>query len=190
MQTKVCSKCGAIKALDAFHKRADSKDGRRGTCKECDHPRLYAASKKYAGLHPAKKSESFKAWYARNAEQQRERNKTYYLENFDALRERRLARYWADPEKYRAKSIESAKNHRERVNERRRKWIKTRPDVRAKADAAGLRSSKKARDALADSYVKQVLAVNGLPRDQIPRSLIEAKRVQLQIKRLLREKTK
>lgn len=189
---KRCSKCGASKAIDAFQKRRESKDGRRGVCKMCDHSRMYAAGKKYAASHPERKSEAFKAWRARNAEQQRERVKAYSLKNSEALREKRKARYWADPEKYRAKSIESARNNRERVNEWRRKWIKTRPDVRARSDAASRLATQRGIDTLSDAYVKAVLVGStvGLTRKAIPQSLIEAKRVQLQIKRLIKEKTK
>lgn len=32
---KTCSRCGQAKPLDSFHKDKSSRDGRRGTCKEC-----------------------------------------------------------------------------------------------------------------------------------------------------------
>lgn len=35
MTEKECKKCGEVKILSNFHKRKQSKDGRRGVCKEC-----------------------------------------------------------------------------------------------------------------------------------------------------------
>lgn len=36
---KQCTKCGAIKPLTDFHKRPETKDGRRTDCKECSSKR-------------------------------------------------------------------------------------------------------------------------------------------------------
>lgn len=38
-QMKQCTKCGAIKPLTDFHKRPETKDGRRTDCKECSSKR-------------------------------------------------------------------------------------------------------------------------------------------------------
>lgn len=35
MATKACSKCGAVKDLQAFHRSPSSKDGRMSRCKVC-----------------------------------------------------------------------------------------------------------------------------------------------------------
>lgn len=46
--TKPCTKCGEVKALEEFNRRADSKDGHRSTCKSCEsaHNReKYAANR-------------------------------------------------------------------------------------------------------------------------------------------------
>lgn len=34
---KQCRNCKAIKSLQQFHKQDGGKDGRRPTCKDCDH---------------------------------------------------------------------------------------------------------------------------------------------------------
>jgi len=44
---KICSKCGETKSLFAFHKRPESKDGRRKDCKLCN---AMAKAKRWAEL--------------------------------------------------------------------------------------------------------------------------------------------
>lgn len=189
---KRCSKCGVTKAIDSFHKRPGAKDGRRSECKQCQRPRMIEAGRRYAALNPEKRAASWARWYARNKEQVSMRYAVYARENADLLREKRLARYRSDPKKYRLKSLEWAKQNRPKINERMREWIKTRPDVRERRDAASRLATKRGIDTLSDAYVKAVLVGGtvGLSRKVVPRSLIEAKRVQLQIKRLIKEKTK
>jgi hypothetical protein len=34
-KTKICSRCGKRKALDAFYKQAGGAEGRRSRCKDC-----------------------------------------------------------------------------------------------------------------------------------------------------------
>ncbi len=187
--TKVCSKCGEEKPLELFYKRVDSKDGKRGACKECDKPRLQSASKKYREKYPERHAAKFKSWAERNKQYNKERWKKYAEENAEKLKEKRQKDYWDDPEKYRQRSNKWGKQNREKINSYARIWIKTRPDIRQKANEASRRATAKAIDNLTDTYVKAVIvAGTTIPRGAIPISMIEAKRIQLQIKRFLKER--
>lgn len=159
MDMKTCSKCGESKAFSCFELRVDSPDGRRGVCKSCMRPQRLASSRRYAVLNPDRKKKSFREWYARNADAQRERSRKYYAENSDSLRQKQTDRYWRNPEKYRRLSQESS-----------------------------LAAKKSARRELRDTYLRQVLSQGtAMKFSDVPDSLIEAKRVHLQIKRLLKE---
>jgi hypothetical protein len=188
-QTKKCSKCGEVKGLVEFHKRAEAKDGRRGVCKACDHSRLLAASRKYAENNKEKKAASFKAWYWRNRDAQIARVKAYADENAAELKQKRLATYQAEPEKFRKRASEYAKANRKKVNARHQKYVASRPELRAKQDAASMKACRKGCDNLSDSYVKSVFVAMGIAkcRNEVPPELIALKREQLAIKRMARE---
>lgn len=188
-QTKKCSKCGEVKALEEFHKRTEAMDGRRGVCKVCDHQRLLEGSRKYAASHQEERRASFKAWYWRNREAQLERTKRYAEQNADAMKAKRIAEYAASPELYRARSSVWAKANREKKNAYERDYVTRSPKVRAERDAAAMRAYHKGREGLSDSYVKQTLVAMGLAstRADVPPELIALKREQLAIKRMARE---
>jgi 5-methylcytosine-specific restriction endonuclease McrA len=61
-QTKNCTKCKEIKALDQFRKKASSKDGLRYWCKPCDN----AASKRRYLADPEKAVANAKRWSLAN----------------------------------------------------------------------------------------------------------------------------
>lgn len=187
--TKKCSKCGEAKGLDAFHKRNDAKDGRRGVCKTCDYARLLAGSRKYAEEHSSRKRESFKAWYWRNRESQLALVDKYQSENAEMLQEKRLAAYHDDPETFRKRSSDWAKANRESKNAYEREYVKRVRAVRKARDAASARATHKGIAELSDSYVKATFVAAGIAtnRADVPLELIALKREQLVIKRLARE---
>ena len=188
METKVCSKCGESKAFSCFGLRVDSPDGRRGVCKSCRQPQLLASSRRYAALNPDRKKKSFREWYARNADAQRDRNRKYAAENSDSLRQKRIDRYWRNPEKYRRLSLESAANNRPAVNARMRDWYARNPSAVERKNRASTVAGKSARRELRDTYLRKILSQGtAMTFSDVPDSLIEAKRVHLQIKRLLKE---
>lgn len=158
MQTKVCSKCGHEKPLDAYPFDKRNRDGRWGSCKGC------AAA-------------ALKAWKSTNAERVKEQAKE------------RAARYRAEkPDLVRARQQRWRDTHPERARDVSRDWW------RRNRDSANDRSKeayRKRAEALTNSYVKHVLLANHWIKNvDVPHSLIEAKRVQLQIKRLIKEKMK
>jgi 5-methylcytosine-specific restriction endonuclease McrA len=82
--TKKCSKCGIEKDISSFEKRKDSKDGLRGSCKECKKKQPYYLSqkrkdglKKYAQTHKAERNEALKIWREKNREALREYHRIY-----------------------------------------------------------------------------------------------------------------
>jgi len=64
MQTKKCSKCGEVKALDEFHKNADGGHGRTSRCKVCRN----AEKRRWKKATSEKVKASSAAWRAANRE--------------------------------------------------------------------------------------------------------------------------
>lgn len=114
---KTCSTCGEEKPLDAFARRRDSTDGRRGQCQDCRkgtgseyQAAYYRANKDRVQArhreHYAANRDRVKGQYAeyreRTREQRRQRNREYYSENREEIAERRAERYWVNwPWEYR-----------------------------------------------------------------------------------------
>lgn len=160
---KRCSKCGEEKALPHFPRHRGRRDGLDSRCKEC----ALIASMEYRRANLEKVREKDRARvHAIPIESRREKHRDWRERNRDYVREysRVSARkaYARNPAKFRA----AAKNYR----------------------ASNLESCLEANRAytknLSDGYVASALR---LPVSQVPGPLIEAKRVQLQIHRLLKE---
>lgn len=95
--TKPCTKCGQVKPLESFAKRAAKKDGHRSQCRACD-----AADR------------------AANVEQERERGTRWRAENRERQRATERRRYWVDPDRVRARKRDWQRANAEQVNARRR----------------------------------------------------------------------
>lgn len=76
--TKRCGRCGETKPKSEFHKNAGRLDGLQTYCKDCHSAYRVGKDRKYKA-----------AYYARNADRERERARE---------------KYWRNPETYRAKS--------------------------------------------------------------------------------------
>lgn len=101
-ETKVCTKCGEEKLLDAFGKRNDTKDGRRSQCRMCRN------EVNNAWQRTDKSRETSRSWAKANRDKVREYEKRYWENNPEKLKEKRSrnskvwrARY---PEKAREKT--------------------------------------------------------------------------------------
>lgn len=175
MQKKVCSKCGQMRFIDQFDRRKQgANDGRTSRCKECRK----AEVARWRAENPEKALESRAATYYRHHQKNLDRarrnydkdaNREWKQANRDRINEQARLRYQEDPERFRRYAREDFERNRERR----------------------LRKQKDSRDLLSDHYVRRLLAPDSLDaRRMILQSLIEAKRVQLQIKRLIKEKTK
>lgn len=91
---KTCSKCEIEKPLDRFTKRASSKDGLRGVCKEC-------------------KKLTFKKWVESNPNYRVERDKKYRENNKEKLRLRQAEFRKNNPESRRKSNQKWDKNNPE-----------------------------------------------------------------------------
>lgn len=133
--TKKCSKCGEIKAVELFYKRAASNDGLMPICKYCSNFK----SKRFKANNKDKVSAYNKKWAMNNP-----------------------------------RSLES-----------RNGWRKIYPE---KATEMNIAASKKARDAITDAYLcTMITSKSKLKSCDIPKDLIELKRVQILITRELRK---
>ena len=180
-ETKKCTKCGEVKALDEFALRDALRGVRRGVCKDC----------KRAG---------HKAWRDGN----REHVRSYGKETM-----RRL--YANNPEKFRAKSNEFYRNNKDVCQLRQRNWRtknhshvlryakmyrianpdsvkKCREQWKAKNRDKIVAYKAATRDALKDSYVKRVLFNNeSYACVDIPAEIVQEKRDQLIVSRIARQ---
>ncbi len=180
MQTKVCSKCGEEKALGGFYADKSGRLGRSARCCECTKAQVNAYRKS-------------------NAETIKERKRQEYLKNPAPYRERSKARYWANPGQARDYSKSWRKENPEKARVLSKRNKKTQAGIEREAryrekhlDRIRSLNAERVRqgaEALSDQYVTGVIcARTPLRHSDIPLSLVEAKRVQLQIKRLLKER--
>lgn len=78
MESKNCNKCGESKPLiDGFYADKGCKDGKRGTCKECDK----AASRAWSRANPEKKKELHVKWLMSHPEANRDRAIKWYRDH-------------------------------------------------------------------------------------------------------------
>lgn len=102
----------------------------------------------------------------------------------DCYNERRRARYQADPSAILSTNKKWSQANREKLNAYHRRW-------RGMLDVNRRTARRRAEiNGLADSYIKQLLAGNGLSHADIPQPLVEAQRELLKIKRYIREHSK
>jgi hypothetical protein len=109
--TKTCSKCGETKDINAFGKRADTKDGYKTICKDCCNINQRKWSK-------TEKAQTYKKmWKQANPEKVKTYSKNYWSRN---------------PEKLQVKRARSDKAWRarypEKANSKARSWRAANPD--------------------------------------------------------------
>lgn len=161
--TKKCSKCGEVKALNLFPKNKGRKDGLDARCKQCncDAANAYRAANlelvrekdriRIASTAPEKKRQKWNKWANANRD---------HVRAYARVEARKL--YHDDPEKFRARAREYHAANRDMY--------------------AGL--YKRARQELRDSYVATTLRMKTA---DVPPELLALKREQLAIKRMARE---
>lgn len=163
---KRCTKCGELKPITAFHKRAEAIDGRQYRCKSCK-----AAWSRTNNARPEIVARNRTRYYASNeSPQEIGRRHDYYLRTKEDALAKGAARYKANPKKARARAA-----------------------ARYAADPASAKAESKQRSArnvaeLRPTYIKSRFYIrNGLAPSAVPRPLLEAKREQLLLFRLLQE---
>jgi hypothetical protein len=182
-ETKTCSKCGEVKPVDAFSIR-------NCVCKSCksDNSKAYyhanrekclAEQKAYKEQNRAKYLARSKSCYERNREKCLASQRAWKKANPEKILQSNRAWRKANPEKARACSKAWRDENPEKVRARQQAWRDENPEkVRA--------SSKDRNKKLTYGYVKNLITV-GTPIKEVPQSLIDLKRVQVQITRKLKE---
>ena len=143
--------------------------------------KLLAIAKEWQKQNP----DYYKEWLQKNKEHVKEVRKVHRQKNREKINAQALAQqkksFLADPEKVRAaRKLSKAKQK-----------AKDPQKYNAMCNRANKKMYRKMSDELRDSYVKLILSKGGvvgrIPADCIPQELIEAKRVEIQIRRYLNE---
>lgn len=158
---KTCSKCKKDKESDCFRPRFDKRNGRHylnPSCKECD------AAESRAYYAKVKDIEEFKF-------KNRSRVKKYHIENTDIVREKQQAR-------------RQTERHR---NNRKVYIIKNKEKIHAQEKICKRKYHEKHRDNLTDEYIlSRLVQKSPLSKNEIPKSLIKLKRLEIICKRTLK----
>ena len=157
-ETKICSKCGEEKLLKEFNLQISGKYGRYSWCKICASD----LNKKYRKQNRDKILEYGKEYHKQNQDKRNLESKEYYKQNRDKIL------------KYR-------KEYREQNQDKRKEYYKQNQDKRKEY-------YKQNRDKLEDNYIKNSLSnISGIKFKDISPELIEAKREQIKLYRLIKK---
>jgi len=192
MQTKQCNTCKLTKELLEFYKRKDGVLGRRSQCIACEKVSWEKYSKNNKKKLADKRRENYHldieksrkiqlASYYKHRPKRRAYAQEYRKENKERLNADARADYHANLEHYRGKCKKYHINNKDKINEKNKKWRELNAD---KLTAM----NKKRVEELTDSYVKGQLLKRSLIKIDIPKELIEVKRLQLKIWRITNEK--
>jgi hypothetical protein len=142
---------------------AETERRANGRCKPC----AIAYSAAWAKANPEKAKDSNAKWYKANTEKANARNKAWQK---------------ANRERVNAASYAWKKAHPERMKECNAAWHE------ANRDNQNARQAEK-RKAMPDWYIKQIIIItSSIPKQaNIPAEMIEAKRVELKLNRLIKE---
>jgi hypothetical protein len=103
MESKICKKCGELKFLAEFNKRASSKDGYRYECKNCQ-------------------KETSEIYYKQNKEKILERSKHYYDNNVENYKKKHSEYYHDNKETYSQRVKKYQQDKKEIYKERSKLW--------------------------------------------------------------------
>ena len=120
---KICRLCNEFKELENFHKKKDTKDGRRNECKEC----MKKVSEKYRKKEGFldKRKEYDKKRYEENKETILEQKRNYYLDNKEVILEKKSK--WRENNKHIGKKWRE--NNKERLNSLQKDYREKNPHV-------------------------------------------------------------
>jgi hypothetical protein len=211
--SKQCKRCKEIKPLEELVKNKGTRDGRGNRCKLCEnlirkeqyyvnHELKLQKAQEYRDKNRDKLNKSNRAYKARNREKLNAWEKEWRKNNPEKSKERAKKYYDSHPnwkKEYYAKNkkyliervIKWQKENKEKYYERLHKWKLKNWDKYIQGEIA---RSKKARENLSDSYVVACMrSKNGtgeLRMNDVPKELIEAKRMHLLIKREIKKLNK
>jgi len=186
MDTKKCGKCGVVKALSDFY-------GGISPCKACQA--LYAKAY-YAEKHAvvAVRRTCTRCWrtklvdaFGKSLTACKACSNVYQVEYREKNRERRRVegneRYKTHGHKRRAYAAEYRQKNRDELNARQREYAKQQDRVERDRELRQAYAEK-----LTDAYVRRAITKGTLIKpEQVPQAMIEAKRVQLQITRRIKD---
>ena len=192
MQTKQCNTCKVTKELTEFYKRKDGVLGRRSQCIACEKVSWEKYSKNNKKKLADKQRERYHsdiercrkitlASYYKHRTKRRAYAQEYRKENKEKLNADARLDYYANLEHYRGKCKKYYANNKDSINERHKEWRKLNVDKL-------IAMNKKKVEELTDSYVRGQLLKRSLIKIDIPKELIEVKRLQIKIWRIANEK--
>ncbi len=198
---KICTKCKMEKPVTEFYKH-------RGTCKECYRTQ--------ANINSKKNVERRRQYYLSNKEKILEKRKQYVMDSQELRKEWYKKYSLIHKDELIRKSREYYHNHKDKCRERARQYrirngdkineisrlyrSNHKNEIKKKNSLYRLthqeqlqllqqKLHKKYIRELGDCYIKQILTQKSiLSYADIPKELIELKRLQIKIKRLLNEK--
>jgi HNH endonuclease len=135
--SKICTRCGECKPVDAFSKDKRSKDGLQSKCKACN-----AA---YQACNRELISARMAAWYAENRSEISIKNAAYRSANREVIAASKSAYYAKNSEKITAKAAAWRKANPDRRRETNAAWVKANPDKARQATAAWAKANPEAR---------------------------------------------
>lgn len=178
--TKTCSKCRIEKLENDFSKNRSRKDRLNAQCRLC----VSKNTKKYIAKNKAKIAERDKKYYAKNKEKITEYKKKYQLKNREKT-DKASKKYYA---KNKAKVSE---RYKKKYSENKEKFRELHKQYRSKNKIRISEAAYMYRSELRNHYIRAILtrADQTLKQAQIPQSLINLKREEIKIKRLIKEMT-
>jgi hypothetical protein len=189
---KTCSHCNIEKPLTEFYKNRSRKDGLQSDCKKC---RKEGAAKWHAE-HKEQAAKRAASYRARNPAKNKERQTKYAIDNKESIAEKAKIYRSKFRDVLNSKSKKWREANKERCCERGKKWreknkdaIKAYFNLRKEEHREYMREwSKQQGINLTDLYVRAAVSrMSGVASGDITSELVEAKRLQLQIVRKLKE---
>lgn len=127
--TKICTKCGATKPLENFHRRKAAPDGLAYECRTCARERTRVWIKANRERVIEYQRDYKREYRAANREALAEYNRAWYEANRDRNAARSRAWAGANPERTAEISRGHYERNRERVNARSREWKAAHPET-------------------------------------------------------------
>lgn len=189
---KTCSRCKEVKEVTEFNKHKGNIDGLQYNCNACRK----AISAKYYDRTKEVQAEKSRRWREANIDRVKARGRKYYQENKEKILQRQKGEgtkaymrsyYLAHKDEIDTRVKSWAKQHPEEARLRRAKW---RESHREQHRESARSFATKVRTELRDGYIKQIFnnsIGNKNNTVEIPKELIEAKRLQILIKRRVKD---
>lgn len=175
---KRCTTCGEEKPVGGFPRDSSRPDGLRSNCKVCKTASDHAC---YLAHRTVRRANN-KAYYEANKAAASAWQRQYREANRERLRALKCAYYQANKEKALAATRARYENKKAEVLAKNREWHLAHPE---KTRAAANKYARRAVAELTDCYVRSALKMTA---EESPAALVAAKRAQILVKRLLKEK--